>query len=83
MLNWVGKKPETPEVGTTWFDVETSTVYVYSELPHNVLDDMVLAIEDREVKHFDWLVLASANPVGQNLYGAIVDEVNFMYPASK
>lgn len=72
-------KPENPFPGETWIDVATHTSYVWMEVEHNALDDLVKGVEGQEIKHYDWVPLLKGY-LGQNLFGAILDEVNFMRP---
>lgn len=70
------QKPENPSIGETWVDVETHTTYVWMEVEHNALDDLVKGVEGQEIKHLDWVPLPKGF-LGQNIFGAMVDEVNF------
>jgi hypothetical protein len=61
---------------TTWTDPNTKETFIWSELEHNALDDLVKGITNQEINHFGWVPLLKGY-LGQSLLSSILDEVNF------
>lgn len=71
----LGERPLFPEPGQTWYDHKTGKTWVYTALDVTALDEIVAAVDDVEVKRFEWVEMERS--LGQNLFAAILDEVNF------
>lgn len=63
-LTWHAKRPETPKEGDAYFDQLTNQVMVFAEVERTVLDDIVAAVDGKDLKVFDWVVMAQGGPPG-------------------